>query len=174
MNRKQKFAFGSFVIVAAVATLIYTAARETSAYFLTMDEYAADASAHEGKPLRLAGRVTDGSVDWNPRTLDLAFRMESIPPREGSEEAEVEARKVALTEPARIVVKYNGILPDMFAEGRDVIVEGHVRNDVFEADTLLTTCPSKYEADVQPDGYEAEAGGTPGAEANAAGPLTSG
>lgn len=170
MNRKQKFAFGSFVIVAAVATLIYTAARETSAYFLTMDEYAADARAHEGKPLRLAGRVTDGSVEWNPRTLDLAFQMESIPPREGEESAQ--ATKVALTEPASLTVKYNGILPDMFAEGRDVIVEGHVKDQVFVADTLLTTCPSKYEADVQPDGYGTES--QPGAEANAAGPLTSG
>lgn len=166
MNRKQKFAVGSFVIVAAVATLIYTAARETSAYFLTMDEYAAQAHAHEGKPLRLAGRVTDGSVEWNPRTLDLAFEIQSIPPRAGTED-EAAVKPVALTDDAAtLTVKYNGILPDMFAEGRDVIVEGHVTNQVFEANTLLTTCPSKYEADVTPDGY--------GAEANASGPLTSG
>lgn len=157
MNRKQKFAVGSFVIVAAVATLIYTAARETSAYFLTMDEYAAQAHAHEGKPLRLAGRVTDGSVEWNPRTLDLAFEIQSIPPRPGTEEAEA-ATNVALVESApTLTVKYNGILPDMFAEGRDVIVEGHVTNQVFEANTLLTTCPSKYEADVMPDEHGAEA-----------------
>lgn len=178
MNRKQKFALGSFVIVAAVATLIYTAARETSAYFLTMDEYAAEAHAHEGKPLRLAGRVTEGSVDWNPRTLDLAFEIQSIPPRPGTEEAEA-ATKVALesAEPApTLVVKYNGILPDMFAEGRDVIVEGHVTNQVFEANTLLTTCPSKYEADVTPDGegYGGDGYGGHGAEADASGPLTAG
>ncbi len=168
MNRKQKFALGSFVIVAAVATLIYTAARETSAYFLTMDEYAAQARAHEGKPLRLAGRVTDGSVEWNPRTLDLAFQIQSIPPRPGTEEAE--AIEVVVAEPAEptatLTVTYNGILPDMFAEGRDVIVEGHVTDEVFVANTLLTTCPSKYEAEVTPDGY--------GAEADASGQLTSG
>lgn len=168
MNRKQKFAVGSFVIVAAVATLIYTAARETSAYFLTMEEYAAEAQAHEGKPLRLAGRVSDGSVEWNPRTLDLAFQIQAIPPRPGSDEA-AEAKPVALTEAPTLTVKYNGILPDMFAEGRDVIVEGHVTNRVFEADTLLTTCPSKYEADLeQPEGHPPA-----GAEA-AAGRIASG
>jgi len=173
MNRKQKFAVGSFVIVAAVATLIYTAARETSAYFLTMDEYAAEAHAHEGKQLRLAGRVTDGSVKWNPRTLDLAFEIQPIPPRPGT--AEAEAAKppstVAMVEPEAkptLTVRYNGILPDMFAEGRDVIVEGLVTNQVFEADTLLTTCPSKYEADVMPDEAETEAGAGP------AGQLASG
>jgi cytochrome c-type biogenesis protein CcmE len=155
MNRKQKFAVGSFVIVAAVATLIYTAARETSAYFLTMDEYAAEAHAHEGKPLRLAGRVADGSVEWNPRTLDLAFEIEPIPPKD-----EAGAENVAMTAPAagpKLDVAYNGILPDMFAEGRDVIVEGRVTGQVFVADTLLTTCPSKYEADVVPEGHEGDA-----------------
>lgn len=158
MNRKQKFAVGSFVIVAAVATLIYTAARETSAYFLTMDEYAASAEAHEGKPLRLAGRVKAGSVQWDPRTLDLAFEIQPIPPKAGAGTEGAEARPVALEGGApRLTVKYNGILPDMFAEGRDVIVEGQVAKQVFLADTLLTTCPSKYEADLeQPDGHPAE------------------
>ena len=147
MNRKSKFFLGPLVIVGAVAALIYTAARETSAYFLTMDEYAADASAHSGKQLRLAGRVTDGSVRWDPKTLDLEFAMQPIPPKK-----EKGATNVAETAPpppanAVLTVKYNGILPDMFAEGRDVIVEGRVTNQVFVADTLLTTCPSKYEAE---------------------------
>lgn len=165
MNRKQKFAVGSFVIVAAVATLIYTAARETSAYFLTMEEYAAEAHAHEGKPLRLAGRVTDGSVEWNPRTLDLAFSIQPIPPRPDQAEAEPVA-PAQIEVPPSLMVNYNGILPDMFAEGRDVIVEGHVADQVFQADTLLTTCPSKYEADVMPDGH--------GDGADPAGQLASG
>ncbi|MEW6272934.1 MAG: cytochrome c maturation protein CcmE, partial [Thermodesulfobacteriota bacterium] len=54
---------------------------------------------------------------------------------------------------AKLPVRYNGIRPDMFADGRDVIVEGKVESGVFHAKTLLTTCPSKYEADQ----YEAEA-----------------
>ena len=59
---------------------------------------------------------------------------------------------VATATPVTLAVRYNGILPDMFAEGRDVIVEGRVTDRTFHAETLLTTCPSKYEADVVPEG----------------------
>jgi cytochrome c-type biogenesis protein CcmE len=150
MHRKTKFLLGSFLIVASVATLIYSAVQETSAYFLTMEEYAAAAGDHDGKSLRLAGRVAGDSVDWNPMSLNLAFQMEPIPPREGLHE---DRPVVALgPDTVRVLeVRYNGIVPDMFAEGRDVIVEGTVANGIMEADTLLTTCPSKYEAELQPD-----------------------
>lgn len=151
MSRRVKFFIGSMVIVAAVGTLIYAAVRETSAYFMTVEEYAVDPGAHADKPLRLAGRVSDGSVDWNPATLDLAFLIQPIPPRANKGEAVIpaEAPVVPDAPPAvTLPVKYNGVLPDMFAAGRDVIVEGKVQSGVFHANTLLTTCPSKYEADV--------------------------
>ncbi len=45
-------------------------------------------------------------------------------------------------------VTYQGVTPDMFAEGREVVVEGTLGKDgVFHANTLLTSCPSKYEAE---------------------------
>ena len=159
MSRRVKFLLGSLVIVAAVGTLIYAAVRETSAYFMTVEEYAVDPSAHANKSLRLAGRVRDGTVDWNPATLDLAFVIQPIPPRKGGEQAGSPAPVAApavdggLTLP----VRYNGILPDMFAAGRDVIVEGRVESGVFHANNLLTTCPSKYEAGVPHDEAQADA-----------------
>ena len=156
MSRKLKFLFGASVIVLAVATLIYSAVRETSAYFITVDEYAKSVDFHAGKHLRLAGRVSDGSVKWDPKTLDLEFLIRPIPAKEAAENAvqhsggtktltttttDAEAALIA------VPVRYNGILPDMFAADRDVIVEGKVENGVFHAKTLLTTCPSKYESD---------------------------
>jgi cytochrome c-type biogenesis protein CcmE len=151
-----------------VATLIYSAVRETSAYFITVDEYAKSAGAHAGKQLRLAGRVADGSVKWDPKTLDLEFLIRPIPAKEAAENAVQHSggtRTLAVTTPdaeaaaMTLPVRYNGILPDMFAADRDVIVEGKVENGVFHAKTLLTTCPSKYESDQ----YEESAdGGAPG------------
>ena len=45
-------------------------------------------------------------------------------------------------------VAYTGVTPDMFADGREVVVEGTLGKDgVFHANTLLTSCPSKYEAE---------------------------
>ncbi|MGZ4314586.1 MAG: cytochrome c maturation protein CcmE domain-containing protein [Gaiellaceae bacterium] len=46
-----------------------------------------------------------------------------------------------------ITVVYKGSVPDLFKTGRDVVVDGQLRNGVFIAvpDTLVTKCPSKYQ-----------------------------
>ena len=45
-----------------------------------------------------------------------------------------------------VPVLYHGTVPDLFAKGRDVVVQGRLRNGVFVAqrNSLLTKCPSKY------------------------------
>lgn len=47
---------------------------------------------------------------------------------------------------ATVRVVYHGTVPDMFRTGRDVAVQGALRNGIFVAkrDTLVTKCPSKY------------------------------
>ncbi len=163
MDRKTKFALGSFVIVGAVAALIWTAVSETSAYFLTVEEWAASRGEHDDQPLRLAGRVAGGSVAWDPATLDLTFAIVPIPAKTDVHMPRPVVAPEELAK-ARLAVSYNGILPDMFGEDRDVIVEGRVHDGVFAAETLLTTCPSKYEAELEPgaktDASAAAAAGT--------------
>ena len=87
------------------------------------------------------------------RLRQLAFELGPIPPKDAKEKHAapgIEKRLAASagTASTTLTVRYNGILPDMFAEGRDVIVEGTVQDGVFHASTLLTTCPSKYEAEI--------------------------
>jgi len=131
MERNHRFIIGAAIIVVAVAYLVYTGIRETSVYYLTIDEFLARREAVAGEGLRVAGRVASKSMDWNPATLDLKFRLANFEESDG------------------VDVAYNGVLPDMFAEGRDVIVEGtYVGGESFHARTLLTACPSKYEAEV--------------------------
>src|SRR6185503_1046764 len=130
MERNRRFIIGAAIIVAAVAYLVYTGIRETSVYYLTIDELLSRREAVAGEGLRVAGRVGSNSVDWNAATLDLKFRLADFEDKHG------------------VPVAYNGVLPDMFAEGRDVIVEGtYARDGSFHARTLLTACPSKYEAE---------------------------
>ena len=45
-----------------------------------------------------------------------------------------------------IPVVYTGSVPDLFRTGREVVVDGKLRNGVLLAvpDTLVTRCPSKY------------------------------
>jgi cytochrome c-type biogenesis protein CcmE len=47
---------------------------------------------------------------------------------------------------ATVPVVYRGSVPDLFRSGRDVMLDGRLRNGVFIAypGTLVTKCPSKY------------------------------
>ena len=81
----------------------------------------------DGEDLRVKGWVRAGSMHWDPRTNELAFEL---------------ARKDG-TEP--VSVAYRGILPDMFSEGREVVVEGHYGQGALSAKQIMTSCPSKYE-----------------------------
>ncbi len=128
MKREYKFFLGISIIVATVGFLVYTAVDQTKMYMVTVAEYLSAPSSYAGTTLRIAGRVADGSVDWDVDTRELRFTMEDI-----VGEGEVD-------------VTYSGLLPDMFSEGRDVIVEGpSTDSEVFVAANVLTSCPSKYE-----------------------------
>jgi cytochrome c-type biogenesis protein CcmE len=84
-----------------------------------------------GTGVRVAGRVQPGTIDYDLRTLHLRFHI-----------GEFEKGR----SPDTVPVAFTGIKPDMFAEGRDVIVEGKYAEGVLRADKVLTSCPSKYEA----------------------------
>jgi cytochrome c-type biogenesis protein CcmE len=47
---------------------------------------------------------------------------------------------------ARVPVMYHGDVPDLFKTGRDVVLEGALRNGVFvgKPGSLITKCPSHY------------------------------
>jgi cytochrome c-type biogenesis protein CcmE len=47
---------------------------------------------------------------------------------------------------ATVAVLYHGTVPDLFRSGRDVVMQGRLRDGTFVAtpNSLLTKCPSKY------------------------------
>ena len=55
-------------------------------------------------------------------------------------------KDVRSTNPARVPVVYHGSVPDLFKTGRDVVVNGTMRNGVFVAKpgSLVTKCPDHY------------------------------
>lgn len=128
MSQRIKFFIAIGLIASAVGVLVYTAVDQTKMYMLTVGEFLGAKTAYSGTTVRIAGRVRPGSVNWNADTRDLLFTLDDI------------------TGQGALNVHYNGILPDMFSEGRDVIVEGpSVEADTFIATTVLTSCPSKYQ-----------------------------
>jgi len=127
VGRRAKFVIGIAIIVTAVGVLVYSAVDQTKMYMVTVAEYLGNRDAYAGTTVRVAGRVRADSMQWNAGTHDLKFTLDDM---QGN---------------GSIPVRYSGLLPDMFAEGRDVVVEGPQNaGETFEADTVLTSCPSKY------------------------------
>jgi cytochrome c-type biogenesis protein CcmE len=126
-----KLTIGAAVVVAAIAYLMFAGTTASTAYFLTVPELQQRAATLQGESVRVAGKVTDDPIQWDIRTLSLAFLI-----GEGQ---------------VRIPVHYRGVKPDMFQAGVDVIVEGRIGQDgVLIASHLMTSCPSKYQADKRP------------------------
>jgi cytochrome c-type biogenesis protein CcmE len=128
MGQRTKFVIAIGLIATAVAVLVYTAVDQTKMYMVTVAEFLDARAAYSGTTVRIAGRVQPGSMKWQADSRDLFFTIDDIS-AQGS-----------------VDVHYNGLLPDMFSEGRDVIVEGPSSgSEIFIATNVLTSCPSKYE-----------------------------
>ncbi len=128
MLNQRRFIVGAVLIAAAVSYLVYAGIKTTSIYYFEMDEFLARRTAHAGEDLRVKGWVRSGSIKWDAATNALAFELAR---KDGS---------------SPIPVAYTGILPDMFAEGREVVVEGRYEVPGLRAKQIMTSCPSKYEA----------------------------
>src|SRR5215831_14986463 len=115
---KRRFFLGILLVIGAVAYLIYTGIRETSNYYLTIEEFLPQKEAFANEGVRLAGRVQAGSIHWDPKDLQLSFVLGPFKDHAGT-----------VTQTVGVPVRYQGILPDMFAEGRDVIVEGRYNTE---------------------------------------------
>jgi len=128
-HKNVKFAVGSLLIVLAIGYLISTSISTTSKFFMTVDELAAASNDYRGAGLKVKGKVVNGSINRDPDNyLDVSFKIEE--------------------KNAVLPVVFKGVTPDMFEDGREVVVEGtYGRDGVFHANTLLTSCPSKYEAE---------------------------
>ena len=148
MPKKLRFAIGAGMVVAAIAYLIVTAVENTAEYYMTVNEVKARQAELSGQMLRVAGRVEAGTISWNPATLTLKFAMTQPPPGDGQPQVKAVAA-TAVETPAGAgsfdVISRGQPKPDMFAPGRDVIVEGRLgAGNTIEARQVLTSCPSKY------------------------------
>lgn len=111
--------------------LVWQATRSTAALVLTPSGLA-ESTNHDRLRIRMGGRVAAEGLSYatNPSFI-LSFRLED---REQPEKS--------------VPVVYRDIKPDMFAPGRDVLVDGDWKGGTFHASHLLTQCPSKYEPTV--------------------------
>jgi cytochrome c-type biogenesis protein CcmE len=121
------FALAGVVILAAVAYLIFANTQSNASYDMTVSQLNQCTSCL-AQSVRVEGTVLKGSIQRNDTTQRLAFMIS-----DGSHD---------------LSVAYNGVVPDIFNVGIQVVVEGHYagQNTAFQAQTLLTKCPSKFTA----------------------------
>jgi len=124
------------VIGGAIMLLLTASISKGAEYYHFVDEVMSNTDAFRGKKLQVHGVVADGSIEQARGTLMYRFKIRSRPDRP----------------PANIVANYEGLVPDTFKSGAEVIVRGTLTADNQIAvipDGIMAKCPSKYDADKQ-------------------------
>ncbi len=124
MFKKKKFLIGGLIILAAVSYLGYTGFQRSATYYYAVSELVKPGGASYTGNVKVNGQVAPGSVQQDS-ARSLRFTL-----TEGGQS---------------LPVIYEGAVPDAFKAGVDVVVEGRLNpTGVFQANAILTKCPSKY------------------------------
>ena len=127
MKTRTKLIAGVCIIAAATAYMGYVGASASWKYYLTSEECVANASEFVGSRMRVSGKVAADSLQKTRGSGQVSFSLDSTSG----------PLKVVASEP----------LPDNFAEGMDVVVEGRLESPaLFRGEKVLTRCASKYES----------------------------
>lgn len=130
-RRRKRFPLGfllaAVAIFGAVLYLVYVNTQTSAVYYLTVPELQ-QCTDCGGRSVRIAGYVQTGSIQHHADN-SVSFIIE--------EHGET------------LAVTYRGILPDIFQDGVQAVVEGTYTpsgNDPFQAQVLLAKCPSKFQS----------------------------
>lgn len=151
-----KFIIGGIVIIAAIIYLIVSSLSANVQYFLTVEEVLSQYEAGEldGRNIRVSGAVLGDTITYDIDTLDLSFTIAHV---EADSELVAEEGGLALAlhnavldeSRPRLVVVYNGAVPDLLQNEAQAILTGEMLpNGDFRADEILLKCPTKYEGAV--------------------------
>jgi cytochrome c-type biogenesis protein CcmE len=129
MPFRIKLILAAVAMSVAVGLLVLAGARGGWVYYLSVDQFTE--SGISDKRVRLHGIVGSGDFEFSYAGLWARFDLHG--------ESNV------------LRVEYEGVIPDNFRPGHEVITEGRRNGEgVFIADTLMTKCGSRYESDNEP------------------------
>lgn len=118
------------LIGGSMVYLIYQVTQSPFSYYYSVDEFSMKMDIAKNNSVRLAGKVGKGTVERDVQQMLLEFTLTG--------------------EKNSLPVKYEGVVPDNFADDIEVVVEGRLSDsDVFEAKKVMTRCESKYKAKVK-------------------------
>ena len=109
----------------AIAYLGFMGFQSSATYYYTVSELMEQGSSIYGENVRVNGQVSPGSIEQESGGLILRFSI-------------IDGEK-------SLPVVYRGVVPDSFKPDSEVVIEGHLNaNGIFQANTIMTKCPSKY------------------------------
>ena len=120
----------------AIALLLTASISKGAQYYKFVDEVTSNIDSFRGKKLQVHGVVVEDSIQQARGTLMYRFKIQSKPDRP----------------PATIMASYEGLVPDTFKSGAEVVVTGTLTADnqvAIVPDGIMAKCPSKYNADEQ-------------------------
>ena len=127
MLKQKKFLIGGIIIFLAIGYLGFIGFQNSATYYYTVSEFMEQGSSVYDENVRVNGKVVPGSLEQESAGGILRFTIIDVE-GEGS-----------------LPVVYQGVIPDTFKVGNEVVIEGQLNPDgIFQANTILTKCPSKY------------------------------
>lgn len=142
MTRRQKrflLLAVSLLVLGGASAMVLSAFQKNMVFFYSPAQVASG-DAPQQRSFRIGGMVQKGSVRRDADGLSVQF---------------------IVTDFARTIpVRYKGILPDLFREGKGVVAQGRLENGQFLADEVLAKHDENY---MPPEAAKALAGATGGA-----------
>ncbi len=127
MLKRKKFLIGGLIVFLAIGYLGYMGFQGSATYYYTASEIIEQGNSIYGENVRVNGQIVPGSVEQESAGRILRFTIIDV---DGEES---------------IPVVYQGVVPDTFKVGNEVVIEGQLNSDgIFQANTILVKCPSKY------------------------------
>lgn len=121
-----KFILGGVVLLGVIAFVMFNTFQSNTVYYYTIPELMAQRDQLNGRTVRVNAPLDKASIQNDQKNLVLQFNL-------------VEGAQV-------LPVVYRGVAPDTMSSGESVVAEGKLdSNGVFQADSILVKCPSKYE-----------------------------
>ena len=113
----------SFIFISVIIFLIFKSLEDNVVYFFSPTEIYTKPGASSNKKIRLGGLVKEGSTQ--KQESSIIFIITDLK--------------------NEIIVSYNGILPNLFSEGKGVIAEGQLKDKkYFVADKILAKHDENY------------------------------
>ncbi len=123
-HKRLLLILAGLAILGAVAALVLNAFQSNLVFFFSPTQVAAG-EAPQGKPFRIGGMVKEGSVQREADGVTLRF--------------------VVTDTEQEMPVRYKGILPDLFREGKGAVAQGRFGDDgVFVASEVLAKHDENY------------------------------